>query len=69
MKALCTHFTQGAEPTLANRNILDPLPYLCSDSRCFGSNDGKPLYFDYNHLTEDGNKLLTAMFMQVFRAR
>ena len=47
--------------------ILDPLPYLCHDGRCFGSKDGRPLYFDDDHLSEFGNRLLVPMFREVFK--
>jgi peptidoglycan/LPS O-acetylase OafA/YrhL len=47
--------------------ILDPLPYLCSKGRCNASRDGRPLYFDDNHLSEFGNKLLVPMFEEVFK--
>ena len=46
--------------------ILDPLPYLCSDGRCYGSKAGRPLYVDDDHLSEFGNKLLIPMFAEVF---
>jgi len=46
--------------------ILDPLPYLCDEEKCYGSRKGKPLYFDDDHLSEYGNKLLTPMFEEVF---
>lgn len=46
--------------------ILDPLPYLCHDDRCYGSINGRPLYGDDNHLSEFGNKLLVPMFAEVF---
>lgn len=46
--------------------ILDPLPYLCHDGKCYGSRDGRPLYSDNNHLSEFGNKLLVPMFSQAF---
>jgi hypothetical protein len=46
--------------------ILDPLPYLCHDGRCWGSKDGRPLYYDDDHLSEYGNKLLVPMFKQVW---
>jgi hypothetical protein len=46
--------------------ILDPIPYLCRDGRCYGSQNGRPLYTDSNHLSEFGNKLLMPMFKQVF---
>jgi hypothetical protein len=45
--------------------ILDPLPYLCWDGVCHGSKDGRPLYYDDNHLSEFGNKLLVPMFKAV----
>lgn len=47
--------------------ILDPLPYLCRDGRCYGSRNGRPLYSDADHLSEFGNKLLVPMFAAVFR--
>ncbi|MFP5391781.1 MAG: acyltransferase family protein [Gammaproteobacteria bacterium] len=46
--------------------ILDPLPYLCHDGRCYGSQHGRPLYSDADHLSEYGNKLLVPMFRQVY---
>lgn len=49
--------------------ILDPLPYLCPDGRCHGAKDGRPLYYDDDHLSEYGNKLLVPMFAEVFRSR
>jgi peptidoglycan/LPS O-acetylase OafA/YrhL len=42
--------------------VLDPLPYLCDEQRCYGSKDGKPLYMDDNHLNQDGAALLAPMF-------
>lgn len=48
--------------------LLDPLPYLCHEGRCYGSRNGHPLYFDDNHLSEYGNKLLVPMFTEVFPA-
>ena len=46
--------------------ILNPLPYLCDDTYCYGSRDGRPLYYDDDHLSEYGNKFLVPMFEQVF---
>jgi peptidoglycan/LPS O-acetylase OafA/YrhL len=46
--------------------ILDPTPYLCRSGRCYGSQNGRPLYSDDDHLSEFGNKLLVPMFKQVF---
>lgn len=47
--------------------ILDPLPYLCWDGRCHGTKNGRPLYYDDDHLSEYGNKLLVPMFAEVFQ--
>ncbi|CAM4087891.1 acyltransferase family protein [Serratia nematodiphila] len=46
--------------------ILDPLPYLCEDGKCAGTHNGRPIYFDDNHLSEYGNKLLVPMFKTLF---
>jgi len=48
--------------------ILDPTPYLCRQGRCYGTQNGRPLYTDSNHLSEFGNKLLVPMFKQVFES-
>lgn len=48
---------------------MHPLPYLCHDGRCWGSKDGRPLYYDDDHLSEYGNKLLVPMFKQVWAGR
>lgn len=49
--------------------ILNPLPYLCDDKNCYGSRNGRPLYYDDDHLSEYGNKFLVPMFEQVFKDR
>jgi len=46
--------------------ILNPLPYLCHDGRCISNIAGRPLYYDDDHLSEYGNKLLKPMFEEVF---
>jgi len=48
--------------------ILDPTAYLCSNERCYGSKNGRPLYYDDDHLSGFGNKLLSPMFAEVFKA-
>jgi hypothetical protein len=45
--------------------ILDPLPYLCHRDHCYGSVSNKSLYYDDNHLSESGNKVLVPMFRPV----
>lgn len=47
--------------------ILNPLPYLCDDQYCYGSINGHSLYFDDDHLSEYGGKLLIPMFNQIFK--
>lgn len=59
---------QDAAAAQCGVKILDPLPYLCHDGRCWGSKDGRPIYYDDDHLSEYGNKLLVPMFKQVFAA-
>jgi peptidoglycan/LPS O-acetylase OafA/YrhL len=49
-------------------HLLDPTRYLCSKGKCMGSHDGRPLYFDMNHLSEYGNRFLVPMFKPVFSA-
>ena len=46
-------------------NILNTEEYLCSNESCKGSINGRPIYFDGDHLSEFGNKLLTPMFKGV----
>jgi peptidoglycan/LPS O-acetylase OafA/YrhL len=46
--------------------ILDPLPYLCDKDYCYGDLNGRPLYFDDDHLSEFGNKVLVPMFSRIF---
>lgn len=49
--------------------VLDPLPFLCDGTVCFGSVNGQPLYSDDDHLNEIGNKRLIPMFSELFRSR
>ena len=49
--------------------ILDTTAYLCRAGRCYGSQNGRPLYSDDDHLSDFGNKLLVPMFKQVFEDR
>ncbi|MEZ5493765.1 MAG: acyltransferase family protein [Pseudomonadales bacterium] len=46
---------------------LDPLPFLCDDKACYGDKNGWPIYFDDDHLSASGNKLLVPMFQDVFK--
>ncbi len=48
--------------------VLDPIPYLSEDGRCLAERDGRPLYYDYQHLTRFGAGFLTPMFEPVLRS-
>lgn len=58
--------TQDMAAERCGVKILDPLPYLCREGRCWGDVDGLPIYFDDDHLNERGGSLLIPMFRQVF---
>ncbi|ENC8004514.1 acyltransferase [Shigella sonnei] len=57
---------QDAASKKCGVNILDPIPYLCHDGRCWGSKNNIPLYYDDDHLSEHGNKILIPMFEKAF---
>lgn len=50
-------------------NILDPVPWLCPDGQCKGTDNGRPLYYDDHHLSEFGNKFLVPMFAPLFEKK
>ncbi len=44
--------------------VLDVTNYLCDDEFCYGSSsNGRPYYYDGDHLSDFGNKLLSPMFI------
>lgn len=45
--------------------ILDPVPYLCGQDRCWGDVGGLPIYFDDDHLNERGSQILVPMFKAI----
>ncbi|MEA1988038.1 MAG: acyltransferase family protein [Pseudomonadota bacterium] len=47
--------------------LLNPLPFLCDETYCYGSKQGRPLYYDDDHLSEYGNMFLLPMFDEVFK--
>lgn len=57
---------QNAARDQCGIKILDPTAFLCRDGLCYGSQDGRPLYHDDDHLSEFGNKLLVPMFADVY---
>lgn len=46
--------------------ILNPLPLVCSGGKCESTYSGRPIYYDDNHVSEYGNKLLVPMFKTIF---
>lgn len=46
--------------------VADPSNYLCNDGICSGVKNGRPLYYDGDHMSEFGNKELTPMFKKAF---
>jgi hypothetical protein len=46
--------------------LLDPSKYLCDGKHCYGSMDGRALYFDDDHLNEWGNRKLIPLFRSIW---
>jgi hypothetical protein len=46
--------------------LLDPTKYFCNGSTCLSTFENRPLYFDDNHISEFGNKLLVPMFDSIW---
>lgn len=46
--------------------LLDSTSVLCSDGSCHGAREGRSLYYDDDHLSEYGNRLLVPLFRRVF---
>lgn len=46
--------------------LLDPTEVLCDKQSCKGTHNGRPIYYDDNHLSEYGNKLLVPIFDQIW---
>ncbi|MCS4292987.1 peptidoglycan/LPS O-acetylase OafA/YrhL [Comamonas sp. BIGb0152] len=45
--------------------VWDPIPLLCPGQICSAFDNEKPLFFDSDHLSGHGNRVLTASFTQV----
>jgi peptidoglycan/LPS O-acetylase OafA/YrhL len=55
--------------TLANREgvvILDPSDFFCDASECHAIREGRPLYFDNNHVTTSTSRDLAPFFAATF---
>lgn len=47
--------------------ILDPTDYLCDQNSCYGDVNGIPLYFDDDHLSSYGAKVISPIYDEVFK--
>ncbi|MBO1748256.1 SGNH hydrolase domain-containing protein [Stenotrophomonas indicatrix] len=45
--------------------VWDPLPLLCGPDTCSAVQDGEPLFFDNDHLSGHGNRVLLPSFRQL----
>lgn len=52
---------------LRGASIWDPMPLLCPNSQCGPSLQGRPLYFDGDHLSGYGNRVLLPSFQAHLR--
>lgn len=52
--------------TKCGTTVLDPSEILCQSGRCIADHQGKPIYYDGDHLNEYGSELLTPMFSKYF---
>jgi peptidoglycan/LPS O-acetylase OafA/YrhL len=50
-----------------NAVFLDPKKYLCDGHFCYGSFEGRPFYYDGDHLSEYGNQKLIPLFREFLR--
>lgn len=48
--------------------IWDPLPWLCSEKQCDAARDGKPLFFDGDHISGYANEVLYPHFRDTMLA-
>ncbi|ERL56212.1 O-antigen acetylase [Psychrobacter aquaticus CMS 56] len=58
---------QDEAVTRCGAKILDPIPYLCNSDSCYGDKNGIPLYFDDDHLSSYGSKLISPIYDEVFK--
>lgn len=56
---------QQAADGLPGAVIWDPLPVLCESQWCRAQRDGRPLFFDGDHLSGYGNRLLLSSLQKV----
>lgn len=59
---------QDAARARCGVRIIDPLPYLCGDGVCHGALQGRALYYDDDHLSEFGDRVIAPAFRAVYPA-
>ncbi len=47
-------------------SILSPEPLMCANGACASDTDGRPNYFDNNHVTQTGAKRIAPLFKETF---
>lgn len=53
-----------------NIHLIDPLPYFCADNKtCITSENGYPLYFDTNHVSQYASERLAPLFKDIFKRK
>lgn len=57
-------FAERLQGSIKGFSTWDPLPVLCPGKTCSMLNDGKPLFFDGDHVSGVANRLLLADFMR-----
>lgn len=57
---------QDEAASLCGVKILDTTAILCKSGRCESTYNSRPIYYDDNHMSEYGNKLLVPLFREIF---
>ncbi len=63
-RAPAVNAIRGLVESRPNVSLWDPFPILCPGSRCNAFMDGKPLFFDGDHLSGYGNQVLYPFFRE-----
>jgi len=50
---------------MSKNDVFFPHDYLCAEEYCLLNVDGNPTYFDSNHLTISGAKILSPIFSKI----
>lgn len=58
---------QDKAATKCGAHILDPIPILCDNEYCYGDKNGRPLYFDDDHLSKYGSEVISPIYKEVFK--